>query len=365
MRVAFRVDASLQIGTGHVMRCLTLARAFLNERGAECHFICREFPGNLIEFIKKNGFAATGLAPQASHESRDGMEASPLYSDWLGASWGDDAWEVCSALEMFQPEWLVVDHYALDARWEQAARSVCRHLMVIDDLADRSHDCDLLLDQNLGRRTADYRDRVPANCTILTGPQYALLRPEFAELRQQSLTRRKRPQLKEILISMGGVDHSNVTGRVLETLRRCPLPRDTRITVVMGLHAPWLGAVQALAAKIQQETQVLTNVTDMAVLMARCDLAIGAAGLTAWERCCLGVPTCTVVLAENQRAGATALAAIGATVMISNVSTISDELPRAFNSLLEGDKLKDVKEACSAVTDGLGTTRVMDHFATS
>lgn len=357
--VAFRVDASLQIGSGHVMRCLTLASA-LREQGADCHFLCREHPGDLIDHIRGMGFAATTLAKKdldLPPAAQDG-ESLPSHASWLGTSWQADAEATCDALRSLSPDWLVVDHYALDRRWELALRPLCVRLMVIDDLADRSHECDLLLDQNLGRGDEDYTDLVPATCTILTGARHALVRPEFAALRPYSLQRRKRPQLGSLLITMGGVDQSNATGQVLDALSQCPLPRNCGITVVMGLHAPWLAQVQAQAANFPRPCGVKVNIRDMAELMADSDLAIGAAGGTSWERCVLGLPTLMVALAENQQKIAAALEEADAAVRIhlSAPNTISKHLTLLMQ---QPNLLLRMSTLAAKVTDGCGLQSVI------
>jgi UDP-2,4-diacetamido-2,4,6-trideoxy-beta-L-altropyranose hydrolase len=359
MKVAFRTDASLQIGTGHVMRCLTLADS-LQASGAQCHFICREHPGNLTEQIRQRGFTATALPAGSEdvviNDSADVEQTN--YAAWLGADWATDAVQTKISAGETAVDWLVVDHYALDARWEQTLRPMCRKLMVIDDLADRSHDCDLLLDQNLGRDARDYSGLVPQRGTILAGPRYALLRPEFAALRDYSLHRRAIPQLKHLLIAMGGVDQTDATGRVLEVLRDCAFHEDTCITVVMGPHAPWLERVQLLAAQMPQPTEVKVNVNNMAQLMADSDLAIGAAGSTSWERCCLGLPTLIVVLAENQRNSAAALEHSGGAKVLGGLDDIPRTLRSMFSLLATSDALRQLSQASCLITDGQGASRV-------
>ena len=357
--VAFRVDASLQIGSGHVMRCLTLATA-LREQGASCHFICREHQGNLIDQIRCMGFAATALAKGGLDllpTAQDG-ESLPSHASWLGTSWQADARETQAALQSLSPAWLVVDHYALDRRWELALRPHCVRLMVIDDLADRSHECDLLLDQNLGREDEDYIDLVPATCAILAGARYALVRPEFAALRPYSSQRRERPQLRRLLITMGGVDQPNATGQVLEALRQCPLRLDCGITIVMGLHAPWLAQVQAQAANFSRPCEVKVDIRDMAQLMADSDLAIGAAGGTSWERCVLGLPTLMVVLAENQQKIAAALEEAHAAVRIH--LSAPDTITKHLTLLMQHPKLLlRMSTSAAKVTDGCGLQSVI------
>jgi UDP-2,4-diacetamido-2,4,6-trideoxy-beta-L-altropyranose hydrolase len=271
--------------------------------------------------------------------------------------------DACRAtLKARQFDWLIVDHYALDIHWEEALRPYYSRLMVIDDLADRRHVCDLLLDQNLGRKPSDYERLIPESCMVLAGPQYALLRPEFAALREYSLMRREKPNLRNILITMGGVDQPNATCRVLEALNQCTLPSDCKIGVVMGDKAPWLEQVKASAAHLRWPAEVLVNISDMAQRMADCDLVIGAAGSTAWERCCLGVPTLMVVLADNQRFGAEALQGALAAKLLGNVSDIG-QLPIIFTSIVTDAELQSMGRMAARITDGLGATRVVDSLA--
>lgn len=358
--IVFRTDASLDIGTGHVMRCLTLAEA-LRERSMTCRFVCRAHDGNLIDLIRQHGFATYTL-PISDHQTTSDKamaEYLPGNATWFDVDWATDAEQTRIGIGETTVDWLIVDHYTLDACWERSLRPTCHHLMVIDDLADRPHDCDIILDQNLGRITADYTDLVPVCCTILTGPQFALLRPEFALLRPYSLMRRATPQIKQILISMGGVDKDNATGRVMEALKNCPLPLDCRMMVMMGLHAPWLAEVRNKAAQMPWTTEVLVSEPDIAKLMADSDLAIGAAGTSAWERCCLGLPTLTLILADNQRAGAKALYAIGAISLLEEQHQVSERLDEKIKIMSNRQSLQKMQQACTSVTDGKGVTRLL------
>ena len=342
--IAFRVDAATRIGTGHVMRCLTLAHALRNA-GADCTFICRAHDGNLIKIITRQGFTTKILPVSATSDNTP-------YADWLGATWQTDAEQTREALKGTRSDWLIVDHYALDAQWENAMRAYCGRLMVIDDLAEHPHDCDLLLDQNLGRAEADYDDLLTAGCKRLIGPRFALLRPEFARLRPESLERRREPRLKELLVTMGGVDQNNATGKVLEALKGCTLPNDLHITVVMGPHAPWIESVQHQATTMAWVTDVRTNVVDMAQLMTNSDLAIGAAGSASWERSCLGVPSLILVLADNQATIANALHEHGAAILVTSVTDICKFLPQAVT-------MARISKTASKMVDGGGVRRVL------
>lgn len=358
MKLVFRTDASLDIGTGHVMRCLALAQA-LRMTGAECHFICRTFPGNLIARIGDLGFAVVALpAAQSKDESdRQDAESLPAHAAWLGGNWRADAGETTAALQSLRPDWLIVDHYALDRSWEREARLLCNNLMVVDDLVDRPHDCDLLLDQTLGRVGSDYDGLVPRNSVVLAGTRYALLRPEFSALRGHSLRRRTSGVLHKILVSMGGVDQVNATGRVLQTLHHCTLSQDCRVTVLMGSQAPWLDEVRKEAIALPWPCDVKVDVSNVAELVAECDLVIGAAGGSAWERCALGVPSLLVVTAGNQRDVARALERAGAARLLGDIEAIATALPRLMAGI-GSEELAGMSRAASKICDGMGAGRV-------
>jgi len=363
--ITFRADASLHIGTGHVMRCLTLASA-LAARGEQCHFLCRSHEGNLIDYIRANGHSVHTLPIATPVEAAEDINdtasnpSSPAHHTWLDASQAQDAEACAPILAALRPDWLIVDHYALDSHWERALAPHCRKLMVIDDLADRHHFCDLLLDQTFGRDAADYHSLVPVNCHLLCGSHYALLRLEFAALRPYSLQRRAQPALRELLITMGGVDKENTTGKVLQALRICPLPADCKITVVMGATAPWLDEVLAQAHTMPWPTRVLVGVSDMAQLMADSDLAIGAAGSTSWERCCLGLPTIMLVLAENQLAVARGLERLGAAKIIDPSRPVTMQLGALLLPLIADTAyLLCMSQYAASIVDGSGASAVM------
>lgn len=332
----------MHIGSGHIMRCLTLADA-LRARGAECLFICQERPGHMMDLIEGRGYPAYRLPVLGADSPADARQTIPILSE-------------------LRPEWLVVDHYSLDSGWEDDVRPQCRSLFVIDDLV-RAHRCDLLLDQTFGRSTETYRTKVPADCAVLAGSEYALLRPEFAELRDRSLKRRSAPGLRTVLVSMGGVDQFNITSVVLDALGVAPLPSGCSLKVVMGRRAPWLNEVRRQAREMPWSTRVFVDVTDMASLMAEADFAIGAGGSTSWERCCLGLPSFVVVTADNQREAAAALHRAGAAYVVTDAAKIAPALLAAIGEQVrDADSALRVSTAASAVTDGYGTQRVLSHL---
>ena len=285
------------------------------------------------------------------------------HSHWLGVDWLTDAHQTLGLIKgELLIDWLIVDHYALDARWESVLRPFCRHIMVIDDLADRSHDCDLLLDQNLGRDPKDYECLVSADCKIFTSPRYALLRHEFASYRNFSLQRRTHYSFNKLLITMGGVDSENATYKILEALKTCILPKFFKITVIMGRHAPWLSQVRKLASVMPRPTKILVDVSNMAQLMSESDFSIGAAGSTSWERCCLGLPAIVLILGQNQVDGAKALQNANCIVALTDLEQINRDLAAAISSISVPSVLDSMIAASSKITDGQGARRLVNEL---
>jgi UDP-2,4-diacetamido-2,4,6-trideoxy-beta-L-altropyranose hydrolase len=355
MNIAFRTDASLEIGIGHVMRCLTLARA-LRSAGASCRFVTRAHPGHMGARIAAEGFDVTLLpAPHGPVPT-----GPPAHAHWAGVDWAEDAAGTRAALDG-TPDWMVMDHYAFDARWQRAACPAGTRIMVIDDLADRPHDCDLLLDQNLGHDAGDYDGLVPDRCTRLTGPRHALLRPEFAEQRAGALAARAGCGLTHLMISMGGTDAVDATSTVLGALRDAPLPTGMRISVIMGAGAPALEKVRVLAQTMPRPTEGAVDVDDMATRMAAADLAIGAGGSTTWERCCLGLPSIIVETAENQSgiAGAMARAGAGLAPGALHAPDFARALGKAVTDMEAPARLATMSQAAAWICDGDGAARVL------
>ena len=358
MNFLFRADASVEIGSGHVMRCLTLANT-LRKQGHKSTFICRSFSGSLGALISGNGHTLH-LLPAACR----GVEANTVHlthAAWLGVSQDQDS-EVCFAeIDGEKFDWIVVDHYGIDQIWQKRMRAVADRILVIDDLADRQHDCDILLDQNLGRKLSDYEDLVPINCAKLLGPKFALLREEFAEMRSAALKRRSQSkELQNILISMGGADKDNVTGRVLDVLSSSHLKPSIKLTVILGQSSPHIDQVETQLKQLKLPYDLLVGTNAMAELMVEADIAFGAAGSSSWERACLGLPTILITIAENQVPAAKAMNDIGATIWVGqhDSSGLSGRIYDAINRLSNVDIRNEIVEKCFGITDGNGSNRV-------
>lgn len=336
--IVVRTDASPTIGSGHAMRCLTLADDLVR-RGARCIFVAVEMTsvmhqaiigaGHRIAMIDAGeGSLSAGQQAQA--------EATAAISARAGATH------------------LIVDHYHLDRVFAAHPGLANLRTLVIDDLADRPLACDLLVDQTVGRNAAAYRDVAPG-AMVLVGGQYALLRPQFMAQRPKALQRRMQPRTAErLLISLGSTDLDGITARVLEAVRASDYKG--AVDVVLGRQAPSRAAAEAIAA-IDPRFVLHTDTNDMAALMVVADLAIGAAGTTTWERCALGLPTLTLVLADNQRLVAREIVKAKAAVL-----TKVDRLTTDMAMAADANALAAMSAAAFALVDGLGAPRVANAF---
>jgi UDP-2,4-diacetamido-2,4,6-trideoxy-beta-L-altropyranose hydrolase len=336
------------------MRCLTLANA-LRERGAAVLFVCREHEGHLCDLLEKAGHTVSRLpAPNGGTQTGDPHD----YAAWLGASWREDAEQTRAAIDPSEPkpDWLVVDHYAIDHRWETVLRTSVRRIMVIDDLADRVHDCDLLLDQNLvAQMRSRYADKVSAVCGMLLGPEFALLQPIYAELHDR-IRLRKGP-IRRILIFFGGADSHNLTGRTLAAFSQLNRP-DTEVDVVISASSPYAGVIRQQVAGYSN-IRLHSDLPTLAPLMTNADLAIGAGGATSWERLCLGLPSLIVTVAENQHSIADELSRRDLIHWLGHQDAVDQTaIAEGLGELIQQGLDENWSRRCLAVVDGKGIKRV-------
>lgn len=315
-RYAFRVDASTGIGIGHLMRCLTLADR-LQRKGGLVHFISRDLPEVYRQQIITRGHGMH-LLPPAAHPADPA--AGPAHAAWLGARWDEDAAQTIAAISAAGgADVLIIDHYAIDRRWESLLRPSVDLICVIDDLADRPHDCDVLLDQDHFPDPASrYAGLLPAHCRPLFGPGQALLRDEF--LTAASQLRHRDGSIRRVLIFYGGADTDNLTGRTLEALHPHLGPQ-LQVDIVVGAINPHIESLRMRCADLP-DVQLHVQASHMAELMAAADLAFGACGTATWERCILGLPAIVVVLADNQREPTHALVEAGVVVNLGAASVV-------------------------------------------
>jgi UDP-2,4-diacetamido-2,4,6-trideoxy-beta-L-altropyranose hydrolase len=337
-RILCFADAGPQVGGGHVMRCLTLARA-LAERGAECAFVESRAAAPIL---RRFGWPAQTLLAMVATEDVEALVAHAR-----------------DFADHFRPDVIVVDHYGVGADEQATLRADGRKLAVIDDLADRAHACDLIVDPGFGRRREAYDGLVPEGTERLVGPSYALVRPEFPDARPRALSRRaKHGPVRRGLVSLGLTDVGGVTARVVEAL--APILGDARLDIVVGSEAPSLPALEAVVEE-DRRLHLWIDSAEMGSLMADADIAVGAGGSSTWERAAVGLPAVTLALAPNQAPMLGRLAAAGYTLAIDAGPGLAGRLAEAWGRLAADPALRwRLAERSSELCDGHGAARVAE-----
>jgi UDP-2,4-diacetamido-2,4,6-trideoxy-beta-L-altropyranose hydrolase len=357
MNVVFRVDSSMQLGTGHVMRCLALANK-IKQEGGTATFICRNHDGHICSTIKEQGHSVI-IFPLARLDI-ELLTTNSSYIETLGSSIEDDAVETIDAINGNQPDWLIVDHYDIDSIWHIKLRSCVNNIFVIDDIAGKKIDCDLLLNQNLGCQENIYDGIMSDGYEFLLGTKYTLLRPEFNKLRNDAFVKREKlTDVKNILITFGGLDVENYSGVIVDELNEIEFGIPIEVNVVLGKHAPHYQSLLSKASSYKNTVNIFSNVTNMAELMLNADVSFGAAGSTSWERCCLGLPAILVVLAENQFEAASQLEDSGGIINLGYIHDVDILKTWMRNNLpLTSEKLEEMSLKAFDVVDGKGVERV-------
>ncbi|MCH9055130.1 UDP-2,4-diacetamido-2,4,6-trideoxy-beta-L-altropyranose hydrolase [Synechococcus sp. PCC 6716] len=344
MLILFRVDSATMIGIGHLMRCLTLADA-LRRRGATCEFICRNHPHNSIDLVRQQGFRVYEL-PQA---------AEPTAPDDLGVGAIADAIDTCQIIERCPtiPDWLIVDHYGIDREWELKLRPYVKRIFAIDDLANRPHDCDVLLDQNYTHHWDRYEGLVPENCCLLLGPEYALLRPEFLAARQK-IEAEGRPTFdpRKVLVFFGGTDPHNYTGQALNILKEIG---DFAPEVVIGQQNPHrLEIASQMRAFTDGHLHIQTNT--MAQIMCRCSWYLGSGGSVTWERMCLGLSGIVVITALNQSIFSSSLSQDNLQIVVEELSLTA--IKDAYENYILKIPVSNWLEKCLSIVNIKGSEHI-------
>ncbi|MBF0492104.1 MAG: UDP-2,4-diacetamido-2,4,6-trideoxy-beta-L-altropyranose hydrolase [Deltaproteobacteria bacterium] len=353
MKFVIRTDASRKIGSGHVMRCLTLAQE-LKEKGAEVCFICRLHPGNLNAFICKQGFVCLDLPSPEKHPQRISHPKNE-YEAWLEVPQEVDAKETMDLLAE-AGETLIVDHYGLDQNWEKRLAPHFQSIVVIDDLANRAHLCDLLLDQNLQPALHQkYPSLTPPTCKLLLGPSYALLREEFSAARKDLKIREGK--ISKLCIFFGGVDTSNESLKAIKACLKVSAPLE--LQVILGAANPHQKILSEFCTPYSQ-IKLYREVERVSQILKLSDLAIGAGGVSTWERAALGVPTLAWSISNNQEALLQSMAEEGRLIYLGKKEEITEETIREkIESLLaHPEQVQSLSKKSLELVDAKGAPRV-------
>jgi UDP-2,4-diacetamido-2,4,6-trideoxy-beta-L-altropyranose hydrolase len=348
-----RVDSGIEIGIGHVMRCFALAEV-IKDMDFQVRFISKELKGNICDFIVENGYAVYRIPDNDKNKKQN-----QFLKNNSEKNIENDAFQTMEIITKNnnKPAWLLVDHYDLDIHWESIIRKHVEKIIVVDDLANRKHDCDLLLDQNLyDQIDSRYTSLVPKNCKKLLGPKYALLRPEFYELRKTLIKPRK--SLRNILISFGGSDPSNETTKALQAIKILNM-KDLNVDVVIWNINPHKEKIKQICTTMPN-TKFYSNVDNIGELMSKADLAIGAGGTTTWERCCLGLPSIVSTVSRNQNELTKTIAKKNCVVNLGNCEGLT---PVDYSNAIKNmnDKIIcNMSSDCMKIVDGNGCYRVAE-----
>lgn len=345
--IAIRVDASYTMGTGHVMRCLTLAKK-LREAGKVVCFICQDCTGHMIRWIQDEAFAVRVISHAVCNNQREDARES---------------FNVLKALPAV--DWLIVDHYGLDKAWELAVKPLVSSLIVIDDLANRAHACDVLIDANAHQNPDCYQPWVPSGCLMLTGTAFALIRGEFLTLRPQYPKVRKIDDRNpfNILVSFGGSDPYGTTEMVLDALQLVSshVSRVVVVSVVLGMRS---ALPLSTLRQRYPDFNVIAHTTKMGQLLKKADFVIGAGGTSSWERCCMGLPSCLISIADNQLEVCHQLQAMGVAFYWGHYNTVSSgEVAQKLEGLLSSPKtLEKMALKAFQLIDGRGSSRIVEQL---
>jgi UDP-2,4-diacetamido-2,4,6-trideoxy-beta-L-altropyranose hydrolase len=324
-------NASIVVGGGHVRRCRVLADALISEGWSVTLAVSEEA---LSVYPILSRYTIARITFRLSDLARQLIDVLPGGCDLL-----------------------VVDHYDLDVTFEAACRPWATRVFVIDDLANRMHDCDWLVDQTPGRMPADYAPLLPPGRCLMLGPGYALLDARFRACRN---TFYERNEVRRVLVSFGSTDPGGMTGLALQGLEQSGL--EVEIDIVLGASSPNLENIKCAAAGLDRHANVHVDVDDMASLVVKADLAVGAGGVSALERCCLGVPSVVLVVAENQRGNVEGLVRAGAAISFSAGSAVSPQtLGKTLRELaFDSARRRSMSHAGRRLCDALGPDRVMN-----
>ena len=342
-KIFIRVDSGVEIGAGHAMRCLSLAQ-ILKKMNFDLCFISKKTKGGISKLFADKGFPVYYI--QDNHSKSKKSEIIK-----------NDAKQTAKIVIKHQTKssWILVDHYDLDFKWEKILRKYVNKIIVIDDLA-RKHDSDLLLDQNYNKNLKTrYNKLVPKKSIKLLGPKYALLRDEFSILRK---TVKPRKNFKRILISFGGSDPTNETGKVLSAIKILKTNKQfLEVSVVLGKSDKNKHKIKQLCNSIPN-AKFYQNVYKIGKLMCKADLGVGAGGSTIWEQFCLGLSPIVSIVAKHQQETTEALAKNGYLINSGMAKNLSIKKYVEIFENLDIKKLQKISKNSFKVVDGHGSTRV-------
>ena len=328
-----RVDSSPEIGIGHMMRCLTLAQELKNNFD-KIIFLTQKDSGNFIGTIMKNEFEVIFI-PTTNNDPNIIKNLITAYSE--------------------NKNFLLIDHYDIDSNFESSLKNIFERIFVIDDLANRKHDCDLLIDQNYYRDLNQRYEKLIQNGTIaLLGPKYAIIRPEFRKINKKAI--KKNSQIKKILVSFGGSDPTNECKKALDAL--CSIENSKfEIVVVAGIYNHKFEQLKKLYGKYSN-IKIYRHVNDLSRLMLNSDLFIGAGGTTTWERFYMGLPSTVTIISDDQKESIEFLSDMGHIINLGLAKNVTSKTYVQTLQKLNSDLIYNMSLHNQKLVDGNGSNRI-------
>jgi len=360
LTIAFRVDAYSTIGNGHLMRCLTLAHQLSNTKN-DIYFICREFSDEVLANIDAFGYNVIKLSIGSTEIIKEDT------ATWLSENQEEDAIKTIQSIKKLPfIDLMIVDSYAIDITWHKYLTPYCHYLMVIDDLANRKYQCDMLLDQTLNCVDSSYSALVPKKCNLMLGAKFMLLRDEFRELRSEVIQNRylPLPSTIKLLITMGGTDPDNLNKMAISAVHKLKIQYpELTVIIVLSANAPHLLAVENIITPFPW-ISLKVDVKNISQLMKDAHLAIGTSGGTSWERCCLALPTLTIINADNQKKVDANLAKSGATKSLGEHTMLCpDDIVNVANLVLKcPETYANMVTKSLDICDGKGVIKVVENL---
>ena len=341
--IFIRVDSGQKIGYGHLIRCMALGDKL--KKNWHVIFVTSNIKGNITSIVKNN-FQV--------------IQLKTAYGDLSKVIIKDDAIETVQTIKKFgnKNSFLIVDNYKLSQRWESIVKPYVKRLIVIDDLMNRKHNCDLIIDQNLHTRMNSlYTKSIPKNCTKLLGPYYAILRNQF--ITQRKYAKIRSLPIKNILISFGGSDNENYTLHALASLKK--LNSDVNVNVVIGTANMNKKTIKNFCKK-NLNFNYFEQVENMAKLMKIADLCIGSSGTTTWERCCLGLPAIVAVASNDQKDIANAVSNNKCIINLGKIKKSDNVNYVRLMKNLKNSELQNMSRNCMKLVDGKGAARISKYI---
>lgn len=349
--VAFRVDASEVIGAGHLMRCLTLANQF-RAIGISCFFLGR------ADKVFRNYITDAGYDfVRVDIKKRLPMDAKN-HLTWLGHSVAEDVEFCISNIILRDADLCIVDHYGVPSEWENLVRESACPVIAIDDLASRRHSANIIIDHNVGREQQHYLNLLDREATLLLGGRFCLIRNEFLIARREYFVREK---MAHILVTLGGSDNTNITMKVLGWLSNSKFGSSCHVKVILGGGYRHSRDLYEFLEVSNLKVDVHHNVGNMGDVLLWADLVIGSGGVSAWERCCVGVPAITFLLAENQVFICRSLAESGASIICAPEIHQSEFLG-TLEQCSSFDQRYSMSTEARSLVDGEGPARLVESI---